>query len=82
MRDFFITTLEKLIAVIIVIMLIGVLLAGIGMMASPAGGFLQGLMVLVVGLLYVLLFGGMIYLFFGIYHNTKRTAELLEQSRS
>lgn len=77
MRDFFILALEKLIAVIVVLMMIGVLVFGVMAMGSPQGGFLQGLMILVLGGLYVIMMGGMLYLFLGIYHNTKRTAELL-----
>ncbi|WP_149587084.1 hypothetical protein [Tabrizicola flagellatus] len=77
MRDFFILALEKLIAVIVVLMMIAVLIFAVMAMGSPKGGFLQGLMILVMGGLYVILMGGLLYLFLGIYHNTKRTAELL-----
>jgi len=77
MRDFFIQSLEKLISVIIVLLLLVVLIVGIGTMFSAGGGFLRGLAVLIGGGLYVVLMGGMLYLFLGIYHNTKRTAELL-----
>lgn len=77
MRDFFILALEKLIAVVIVLMIIAVLVIGVMAMGNPRGGILQGLAVLIGGGLYVVMMGGMLYLFLGIYHNTKRTAELL-----
>jgi hypothetical protein len=77
MRDFFILALEKLIAVFIVVAGIAVLVISVMAMASPQGGALQGLAVLIGGGLYVVMMGGMLYLFLGIYHNTKRTAELL-----
>lgn len=80
MRDFFILALEKLIAVIVVLLIIAVLIFTVMVMASPQGGALQGVAVLVGGGLYVVLMGGMLYLFLGIYHNTKRTAELLATS--
>ncbi len=78
MRDFFINSLEKLITVIVVLMIVGVLIAAVVSMFSAQGGFLLGVGVLIFGGLYVILMGGMMYLFLGIYHNTKRTAELLE----
>lgn len=77
MRDFFILALEKLIAVIVVLLMIAVLALTVITMSSPQGGALQGLAILVGGALYVVMMGGMLYLFLGIYHNTKRTAELL-----
>lgn len=77
MRDFFILALEKLIAVIVVLMMIAVVVIAVAAMGSPQGGALQGLGILIGGGLYVVLMGGMLYLFLGIYHNTKRTAELL-----
>ena len=78
MRDFFIGALDKPITVIVILMIIGVLGASLFTMFSPQGGFLPGLGMLVFGGLYVILMGGMMYLFLGIYHNTKRTAEALE----
>lgn len=77
MRDFFILALEKLIAVIIVLLMIGVLVFAVMATGNPQGGALQGLLILVGGALYVVMMGGMLYLFLGIYHNTRRTAELL-----
>ncbi len=79
MRDFFIDTLEKIIAVAIVLGALVVLIAGIGAMFSPYGGFFRGLGILVGGSIYLLLVGGMAYLGLGIYHNTRRTAEAVEE---
>ena len=81
MRDFFINWAEKLITVFVALMVLAIVIAGFVTMFAPApqGGFLQGLLVLVFGLLYAIIMGGMMYLFFGSYRNTQRTNELLEQ---
>lgn len=50
---------------------------GFAVMAMDRVGFLQGLGILIGGGIYVILMAGMRYLFLGICHNTKRTAELL-----
>lgn len=81
MRDFFISSFEKLITVIVGLMILGVVIFALMTMFSPMGGFLRGLMVLIGGGLYVIVMGGMLYLFLGIYHNTKRTAELLAERK-
>ncbi len=83
MRDFFIQTAEKLIAVFVVLMLIAVFVGGLGSIVAPSyqgGGFLMGLLIWVFGGLYVVIMGGLLYLGFGIYRNTLRTAELLEKT--
>lgn len=80
MRDFFINALEKLIAVLIVLMAIAVVVGAVVVSMNPQqGGIVAGLVLLVVGALYVVLMGGMLYLAFGIYHNTRRTADACEQ---
>ncbi|MDQ2065773.1 hypothetical protein Q9295_05275 [Xinfangfangia sp. CPCC 101601] len=79
MRDFFINWSEKLIGVFVGLMVLAVVIAGFGMMFAPQGGFFQGLLVLVGGLIYAVIMGGMLYLFFGIYRNTQQTNVLLEQ---
>lgn len=78
MREFFIGALEKIITVVIILGAIVVLVAGIGAMFGPQG-FLRGLVVLIGGALYLLLIGGFGYLGLGIYHNTRRTADAVEQ---
>lgn len=83
MREFFIETSEKLVAVFIILLMIVVIIGGFATMFMPSqsgGGIIQGLILLVLGTLYVFVMGGMLYLGFGIYRNTKRTAELLEQA--
>lgn len=77
MRDFFINALDKLIAVILALSAIGVVVGAVSA-ASQGGGFLAFIGVLIVGVLYLILTGGMMYLFLGIYHNTKATAEALK----
>ncbi|MBU3031792.1 hypothetical protein [Paracoccus marinaquae] len=79
MREFFILWMERIINVVIVLGAICVLLGGIAMMFNPQGGILPGLAVWVVGSIYLILLGGMIYLGLGIYNNTRRTAEAVER---
>lgn len=76
MRDFFINSFEKLIAVLIILLCLGVLVGAVAAMTSE--GVLAGLAILIGGGLYVVMIGGMLYLVFGIYHNTRRTAEAME----
>ena len=79
MRDFFIGSLEKLITVLVVLMCVGVVIAAVAVMFSSEGGLLPAVGVLIGGGLYVILLGGMMYLFRGIYDNTKRTAAAVER---
>lgn len=80
MRDFFINSFEKLISVIVVVMVVGVLVATVATTMNPEqGGLLAGLAVLIFGSLYVIFMGGFLYMAFGIYHNTRRTAEAIER---
>lgn len=78
MRDFFILWMERIINVVIVLGAVVVLVAGLVVMFSPTGGFLQGLATWAFGFVYLILMGGMIYLGLGIYNNTRRTAEAVE----
>ena len=78
MREFFINSFEKLVAVIIVVMCIAVVVAAIA--AASEGGILAFLGILVVGAIYVVLMGGFMYLGIGIYHNTKRMADAMDKS--
>lgn len=83
MRDFFINSLEMLINILVVLMIIGVVVvSAIVMFDNYNGGFLAGLGVLVGGAIYVILTGGMLYLFLGIYQNTKRTADAVEAMKN
>ncbi|HCQ64890.1 MAG TPA: hypothetical protein DIU07_06855 [Rhodobacteraceae bacterium] len=77
MRDFFIKSFESLIAIIIIISAVGTVIAGFATMFSE--GFFQGIAVLIFGALYTVVLGGGLYLAFGIYHNTKRTADAVER---
>ncbi len=78
MRDFFINSFEKLVAVIVVLMCIGVVVGAFG--AAMEGGILAFLGVLIFGGIYVILMGGFMYLGLGIYHNTKRMADAMDSS--
>ncbi|GAA6195789.1 hypothetical protein [Pseudophaeobacter sp.] len=80
MRDLFIGLFEKLVGAVVILLCLGVLIAaGAALVApGPNGGLLPALAILVGGSIYAILMGGMMYLFLGVYHNTKRTAEAIE----
>lgn len=77
MRDFFINSFEKLIAVIVVVTAAASVIGGLVTMFSE--GFFAGILVLIIGAIYTVVLGGGMYLAFGIYHNTKRTADAVER---
>ncbi|MBC9248137.1 hypothetical protein H4P12_15780 [Paracoccus sp. 11-3] len=80
MRDFFIDWAERLIAVFVILAAIGILIAGIGAMFSGVpGAFLQGLLLLIGGAVYLIIMGGIMYVAFGIYRNTAETNRLLNE---
>ncbi|KPD13482.1 MULTISPECIES: hypothetical protein [Rhodobacterales] len=81
MRDLFIGLFDKLVGVFVILLCIGVLAGTAGAFLAPApnGGLLPALAVFVIGSIYAILMGGMMYLFLGVYHNTKRTAEAIEE---
>ena len=81
MRDFFIRSLDRLIGVFVVISMIVVVVVSLVSMAGDmaGGGFGAGLVMLVLGLLYVVFVAGFMYLGVGIYHNTRRSAEAMER---
>lgn len=87
MRDFFINSLEKLVAGIVVLLSIGVVmgavaaLMGAGHADGQSGmpGPVAALLILLLGGIYVVFVGGFLYMGIGIYQNTKRSAEALEK---
>lgn len=91
MREFFIGAFETLVSVIIILMAALVALMGVvtmfgGGMTGPGGhhmdGVLPGLLILFIGAVCVVFIGGVMYLGLGVYDNTRRSAELLEQIAS
>lgn len=78
MRDFFINSLELLINVLVGLMILGVAIGTVVMMFSRDGGFVPAIGVLIGGAIYVILTGGLLFLFLGIYQNTKRAADALD----
>ena len=93
MREFFIKSLEKVINIIVILGAAVVVIAAVavsvgGRMGGEMGGQmggggpLMGLLVLIVGAVYLILVGGFMYLGLGIYQNTKRTAEATERLAS
>ena len=80
MREFFIDWAEKLIAVFVVLLGIGLLGSGLfAMFSGMPGGFLRGLVMLVFGGIYLIIIAGAMYIVFGIYRNTQETNRLLAE---
>lgn len=80
MRQLIINSFEKLIWALIGIVMLGAVIGGLGAMFAPMGpGFLPGLLIIIGGILYAILIGGMLFMVIGIHDNTKRTAEALER---
>jgi uncharacterized membrane protein len=85
MRDFFIRSMEMILNVVVVIAFIGLVvvagMVGFGNAGGPGGmggGPLAGLIVLVVGAIYLILVFGFMFLRLGIYQNTLRAANAME----
>jgi hypothetical protein len=76
MREFVIKSLD------ILIWVVGGLMAALGVLGglfALVQGQPQGLLFIIVGPLYAILFCGMFLLAVGVYNHTKRTAEALEK---
>ena len=96
MRHFFIRGVEIILGVILVLTLLGFVLGGIGLILNPEAmpvgdalgsgaevpGPVAGVAILIVGVIYTIFIGGLMYLGLGIYHNTRRMAEALERQAS
>ena len=87
MRDFFINGLEWVIHAVVLAAAAGVAILAIGIALGGVGpwgplprleGIVPALAALGAGLLGVLVAGGALYLGFGVYANTRRTADALE----
>jgi hypothetical protein len=88
MRDFFIRGFEAILSIVLIIAAIGIVaVAGLAAFGNAtaieglptgASGPVAGLVILVVGFIGLLVYGGLLYLGLGIYHNTRRTADALE----
>lgn len=79
MRDFFILWMERIVNLAVMIGAAVIVIAAIGATFNVQGGILAGIAVLVGGTLYLILMAGLIYLGLGIYANTRRTAEAVEE---
>ncbi|MGA0542059.1 hypothetical protein [Neotabrizicola sp. VNH66] len=77
MRHAIIRSFDVLVWLMAALLAIGGLVAG--GMAMGQGQGLAGLMIIVGGILYAIIFAGMLFLVVGIYENTKRTAEAVER---
>lgn len=86
MRDFFIRGFEAILSILLIIGAIVIVIAagaaafGGAQVGGATGmqGPVAGLAILIVGFVGLLIYGGLLYLGLGIYHNTRRTAEALE----
>lgn len=78
MRDLFIGLFEKFVGGFVLLLWLGVLVGTVAAFLSPNGGVIPAVFTLLAGTTYAVLMGGMMYLFLGVYHNTKRTAEAVE----
>ena len=79
MRDFFILWMERIVNLAVMIGAAVIVIVTIGATFNAQGGILAGIAVLVGGTLYLILMAGLIYLGLGIYANTRRTAEAVEE---
>ena len=80
MRNLFIGLFEKLVGLFTVLMLAAVTVGAVVVFNDPAqGGAAAAIALLVGGTIYITMMVGMLYLFLGVHHNTKRTVELLER---
>lgn len=78
MRNLFISGLEKLLGIAVILFGIAVIATAIMTFSAPQGGLLRAIMVLAGGLASEVLAFGFIYLQLGIHANTRRTAEAVE----
>ncbi|PZO63743.1 MAG: hypothetical protein DI498_12975 [Paracoccus denitrificans] len=78
MRQFFVTSFERVISALVVIMGIFILIAAFLSLGQPQGGILSFLFILVFGGVYLIIMAGFIYLQIAIQANTKRTADAVE----
>lgn len=87
MRDFFIKGLEWIIALLVIAAGVAIFAAAVGALMGPLPlgegypvieGPTAAAAILIGGLLSLLVVGGALFLFLGIYENTRRTADALE----
>ncbi|WGH79514.1 hypothetical protein [Jannaschia ovalis] len=79
MRDFFIRALDRIVGLVVILGAVAVLGGAAATLVSAEGGLFPALLILVGGSFYLLVAGGLLYLFLGIHENTRRTAEALER---
>jgi len=80
MRHAIIRSFDVLVWLMAILMALGGLV--MGGMALGQGQAVAGLGIMVGGILYAIIFAGLLFMVVGIYENTKRTADILErQSR-
>ncbi len=87
MRELFIGLLEKVIGGVAILLSIGLVIAFLSSLVGGSGmavngqsaGVFTSFLLLIFGFVWIVFVVGFAYLGLGIYHNTKRTVELLEQ---
>ena len=83
MRQAIIGIFEKLVSVAFLIGALIIVFSGFSAMFSHyGGGFWSGVVFMISGLIILVLGVGMVYVVLGIYENSKRTNELLEEIRN
>ena len=83
MRDFFIGIFAKILNIIVIFAFVAVVIGAVAAYFAPVPEgsplpILRAIIVLIGGALYVSFMAGALYLGLGVYHNTRRSAELLE----
>lgn len=77
MRHTIIRSFDVLVWIMAVLIALGGFV--VGGMAMGQGQGLAGLLMIVGGVLYAIIFAGALFLIVGIYENTKRTADAIER---
>lgn len=83
MRQTIIGIFEKLVSIAFLIGTAIIVIGGVSSMFSHYGGdFWSGLVFILSGMIMLILSVGVVYVVLGIYENSKRTNELLEEIRN
>lgn len=76
MRELIIKSLDMIVWIVAGLIALGGVIVGVMALGQ---GEVAGLVIIIGGLLYAVVFAGMFFLMIGVYTNTKRTAEAIEK---
>lgn len=76
MRELIIKSLDMIVWIVAGLIALAGVIAGVMALGQ---GEVAGLVIIIGGLLYAVVFAGMFFLMIGVYTNTKRTAEAIEK---